>query len=84
MKADDTGHIARSTVPKVAMDCVTHHLAQFFRRFRLCSDGVPESRGDITAIGFIFPDFKNDFAHKAKATLELWAGQGLASREVSQ
>ena len=61
VQANDFRHRAGSAIPEVAMHGIAHHFPQFLDGFSLGGDGVTESRGDKTAIVFVY--FKDDLAH---------------------
>ena len=64
MQSDNRRHFSRNTITEVATYRVTYHLTQFCNGVALRSDGMSKRGGDVTAINFIFLNFKNDFAHK--------------------
>jgi len=64
MQPDDRRHFSRNTVAKVTTHGFAYHFTQFLNCVPLCSDGVSKSGGNITALGFILLNLKNDFAHE--------------------
>ncbi len=65
MKPDHFGHRAGHTITKMTPNCVFNHLAQFLEGFTLGYDGVPQRRGHVAAIHFVFLNFENNFAHRS-------------------
>ncbi len=63
MKSNKRRHFSRNRVAEMTVDCVAHHFSQFLDGFSLRGDGVSHRGGNISAIGFILLNFKNDFAH---------------------
>jgi len=64
MKPNERRHFSGNTVAEVATHRITHHFAQFLNGFTLRGNRVSQSGGNITAVRFIFLNFKNDFAHR--------------------
>src|SRR5208282_1546664 len=63
MKSNDGRHGSGDTIAEMTTHRVAHHLVQFFNRFALRGNRVSQRGGNVTAVHFIFLNFKNDFAH---------------------
>jgi hypothetical protein len=69
MKSNERRHFSRNTVAKVTTNRVSHHFPQLLEGLGLGSNSVAQSGGNVPTVGFIFVNFKDDFAHKGNAIL---------------